>query len=179
MKNRIKKIGIWLVMSQFIFTAGCKKYDEGPAFSLQSKKARIEGSWNVASYTENGVDGLKYEEEETIICKSGKELKAIISGTMQMKLTFEKDGDFEFVTEYSWTEPDFLATYYNCVLKYITEKETETYGGEWDFSSDKEKLILSYKDGYTETWDIVELKNNEIKLKSIEDGVRYELTLRK
>ena len=36
--------------------SSCKKYDEGPAFSLRSRTARVENTWKVASYTINGVD---------------------------------------------------------------------------------------------------------------------------
>ena len=35
---------------------GCKKYEDGPAFSLRSKTARVANTWIVESYTINGVD---------------------------------------------------------------------------------------------------------------------------
>lgn len=35
---------------------GCKKYAEGPAFTLLSKKARAANTWKVDKYYENGVD---------------------------------------------------------------------------------------------------------------------------
>jgi len=34
----------------------CKKYSEGPAFTLLSKKARAANTWSVNKYYENGVD---------------------------------------------------------------------------------------------------------------------------
>lgn len=34
----------------------CKKYEEGPAFSLRSKTARVANTWKVESYTINGTD---------------------------------------------------------------------------------------------------------------------------
>ncbi|MCB0395212.1 MAG: hypothetical protein KDD36_01080 [Flavobacteriales bacterium] len=34
----------------------CKKYEEGPAFSLRSAKARLSGDWKVASFSIDGVD---------------------------------------------------------------------------------------------------------------------------
>ena len=38
--------------------SSCKKYEEGPAFSLRGKKERVSNDWKVAAYTENGVDKL-------------------------------------------------------------------------------------------------------------------------
>lgn len=34
----------------------CKKYEDGPAFSLRSKTARVANTWKVESYTINGTD---------------------------------------------------------------------------------------------------------------------------
>lgn len=34
----------------------CKKYEEGPAFSLRSKTARVANTWKLESYSINGVD---------------------------------------------------------------------------------------------------------------------------
>ena len=55
----MKKIGILsiaaLLMGGIALTS-CKKYEEGPALSLLTKKARVAGTWEVESYWENGVD---------------------------------------------------------------------------------------------------------------------------
>ncbi len=34
----------------------CKKYEEGPAFSLLTKKSRVSNTWELDKYYENGVD---------------------------------------------------------------------------------------------------------------------------
>ena len=52
----------------------CSKYEEGPSFSLRTKKSRIVGEWEVVrvgneTYPQNGYS---------------------------LEMTFEKDGDFEF-----------------------------------------------------------------------------------
>lgn len=52
----MKKIGIILsIVAGFaiLFTA-CGKYEEGPAFSLKTKKARIVGTWGIKEITVNG-----------------------------------------------------------------------------------------------------------------------------
>lgn len=40
-----------------ITLTGCKKYEDGPAFSLNTKKARITNQWNL---TEKIIDGVQY-----------------------------------------------------------------------------------------------------------------------
>ncbi len=39
-----------------VIAIGCKKYEEGPIFSLRSKKERLANTWKVAQWLENGVD---------------------------------------------------------------------------------------------------------------------------
>lgn len=57
---------------------GCKKYEEGPGLSFRSKLARVSNTWEVESYTINGMDNtstlknLNYTE------------------------TYEKDGSFSY-----------------------------------------------------------------------------------
>lgn len=46
---------IILIGFSFFFTE-CKKYPEGPSFSLRSKKERIANNWKVQKYLENDVD---------------------------------------------------------------------------------------------------------------------------
>ena len=51
--NRLLKI---LLFTIFISFVSCKKYENGPAFSLMSKKARIANIWKVDTYILNGKD---------------------------------------------------------------------------------------------------------------------------
>lgn len=43
-------------MLAVIVLSACNKYEDGPKFSLMSKKARLTGEWVVEQYTVNGVD---------------------------------------------------------------------------------------------------------------------------
>lgn len=55
----MKKIAILSVAALLfggIALTSCKKYEEGPALSLMTKKSRVAGTWEVESYWENGVD---------------------------------------------------------------------------------------------------------------------------
>lgn len=39
-----------------LFFISCGKYEDGPGISLRSKASRIDGSWKVEKYTEDGAD---------------------------------------------------------------------------------------------------------------------------
>jgi hypothetical protein len=49
------RIPVLFLMFILVLTA-CKKYEEGPAFSLLSKRSRLVNTWTVDQYLENGVD---------------------------------------------------------------------------------------------------------------------------
>lgn len=55
--------------------SSCKKYDDGPAFSLKTKTARLTGEWEVVEVENQAPNG-------------------------KMTMEFDKDGDFTF--EYSY-----------------------------------------------------------------------------
>ena len=54
----MKKISIvlmFMAVVAFVFV-GCKKYDDGPAFSLASKKGRVVNVWKIEKMMYEGVD---------------------------------------------------------------------------------------------------------------------------
>ena len=65
-----------LVVSFSIILTSCKKYPDGPAFSLLSRKARLANTWHIGSYSENGVDKTTdfknaYQSAKIVIDKEG------------------------------------------------------------------------------------------------------------
>lgn len=55
MKKNIFKSAAILLLSIFVLSA-CGKYEDGPKFTLLTKKARLSGEWVVESVTYNSVD---------------------------------------------------------------------------------------------------------------------------
>lgn len=53
--NSIKNLILLFALISLIFT-GCKKYEEGPAFSIRTKTERVANTWKLISYTLNGTD---------------------------------------------------------------------------------------------------------------------------
>lgn len=54
MKSFIRTAAFLLLAVSAIAVASCGKYEEGPGFSLLSKKARIVGEWSISNITVNG-----------------------------------------------------------------------------------------------------------------------------
>lgn len=48
--------GVIALFSIAVVTTSCNKYEDGPAFSLLTKKMRITGDWTLDSYTSDGQD---------------------------------------------------------------------------------------------------------------------------
>lgn len=55
MKNQIKSI-LPLCIAAVMFLASCGKYEDGPNFSLRSKKSRLVNTWVIDKAFRDGVD---------------------------------------------------------------------------------------------------------------------------
>ncbi len=75
---------------------------------------------------------------------------------------------------------DWITSYENCFPYYTSINNTESGKGTWEFDSDKENIVMTYKnETYKETWEIIELREKQMKLEMIEAGDKYEMTLEK
>ena len=77
MKNSIR-VSLAAMVLVALTLSSCGKYDEGPAISLRSKKARISNTWMVEKYMENGVD----------------QTQAFNSSIANYQMTMDKDGSY-------------------------------------------------------------------------------------
>ncbi len=78
MKITTTLLGISL-FSTLLFFGACSKYEDGPAISLQTKKARISRAWTVEKY----IDGDDSE---------------VTPGTNDDVLTFYKEGTYSYTS---------------------------------------------------------------------------------
>lgn len=112
-----------VVAATALLFSSCGKYEEGPSFSLLTKKARIAGEWTV---TEMTVDGEVQDMEGT-----------------SMVYTLEKDGtgsakvtwggfSFEFVAEWEFDE-----------AKENLRVRTKDENDEWDEWAESEIIRLT------------------------------------
>lgn len=155
--NLFKKTAIFLVVALFAFTS-CK-YEEGPAVSLLSKKARLSGEWT--------VDKVMYDGEEL----TGDEMKMYEAQTV----TFEKDGTGNIHT-------DAYSMDYNGTTVDIPESDMSL---EWEFNDDKTKLKVRTKMEDSEEWsdwsesEILKLENKEAWFVATQDDVTVETHYKK
>ena len=74
MKTALKYLLLFSVTSTLFI--GCKKYPDGPAFSLLSRSARMANTWHIDTYYENNVDKTSdfknaFQNAQLIINKNG------------------------------------------------------------------------------------------------------------
>lgn len=81
----MKKIVYFLIIS-LITLSSCKKYEEGPAFSLRTKKARLSNAW----LTEKTIDS---NGNEKVFCDKDRDALTTV---------FFKDGRYSFRYETSF-----------------------------------------------------------------------------
>jgi hypothetical protein len=56
----LKQITFFFIAIVFITITACKKYPDGPRFSLYTKQQRLCNGWDVFSFTVNGYDSTAY-----------------------------------------------------------------------------------------------------------------------
>jgi hypothetical protein len=120
MKNKKKLVYASLVGVTALSVSSCGKYEDGPNFSLLTKKSRVAGDWDVKSV--------------------GSQL---VGADYGLTMTFDKDGSMKY--------------------SYTYGTSSTSYTGSWDFSSDKENLVISI-DGGIDTLEIKRLTNKEMWL---------------
>ena len=114
--------------------AGCGKYEDGPNFSLLTKKQRLTGDWEMTKW-------VPYTGSNTI------------GDGMEVEMEFDEDGDFNLKIKSTYTD--------NYGYSY-TYSYSE--GGDWEFSSDKEEVELDFdNEGDDWEIEITRLTNKEFE----------------
>jgi hypothetical protein len=109
----MKKKILLPILALLFLVASCGKYEEGPSFSLRTKKARVTGTWNIEKIIVNG------EEQPTTFNEGG----------FQFSLD---DIDIELNKDNSAT-----------ITIPVPFIGSVTDDGEWDFSNNKENIKIS------------------------------------
>jgi hypothetical protein len=145
MKKPILRLTMFLVIVAIVFT-GCKKYEEGPSFTLLSKKARMANDWKITKVTRNGSD-VTSSYSATVSSYSFK---------------IEKSGSYS-----STTSGSVLGTPYTSSESgnwaFSGDKESVTFTETSPGSS-------------SITFKIIELKNKEMILEEIDGSDTYRYT---
>lgn len=119
-------IFMFIAVSAMILSS-CGKYEEGPAFSLRTKTARITGEWQVEKVFENGneLTGEETEYYDAMTVKLDKDG----TGLMTVNLSFE-GMDFSFSEQLEWQFSDDKTE-----LEVRTKDSEEDMWSEWTSST--------------------------------------------
>jgi len=89
-KSNTKTIIFSGLLSVLVVLPSCSKYEDGPAVSLRSKKARVANTWDVESATRNGEDVTSDYDE--FILKTTKDGDAELAALYSVgSFTYEYD----------------------------------------------------------------------------------------
>jgi hypothetical protein len=90
----------------------CSKYEDGPAFSLRTKKGRLVGTWEVVKV-------------------NGQNISSYSGYNVDMEWEFESDGDFKVKQTISYSN----GGYGNNSYSYSSS-------GEWEWENNKEEIEI-------------------------------------
>ena len=156
------------------FWQSCKKGPEDPFFSIHSRLARVTGDWNVTKYTVNDKDSLRVVppgDSVTFIGACGEETdKTVIN--YKMVWSFDKNGNYQAkVTADTSVIFDILNNTPICTdstrkdsITLITVKQWNFTSGVGDLKNKEQLYIVDPETKDVFLYDIIELRNNEMKL---------------
>lgn len=153
------------------FFSSCKKYEEGPLISFRTKQHRIEGKWQLTSLIKGReLIGTWLSTFHLVQCTSGfvipsEDLYQRESETWE----FTKD-KINISTVWVYKDIDEAYSRKECEVFYLAEyKRTSSSSDTWEFDNKKENVIITDFSG-EKSYEIIELKEKEMKLKLTEKG---------
>jgi hypothetical protein len=123
------------VLAGSVFT-GCKKYEDGPALSLRTKKARVSNTWRIEQVFETASGGSKVDKTDDYR-----------TYYVNYVMNITKEGNYTI-------------SYRPLNISDYNE------AGAWEFGADKNNLIFINSNGNSSTignvWEIHRLKEKEL-----------------
>ena len=134
MNTKAIKIGL-ASLGMIALLSACGKYEEGPGFTLLSKKARLTGEWDAKEYVD--ADGTVYADNDDTTIEFVKDGKMIIrDGGTSTEGTWEFVSDKEKIrTSYSISILGLTQTFTNeTTILRLTNKELWTKDADGDIT---------------------------------------------
>lgn len=117
MKTKIiNLVSVAFIIATVLSFTGCKKYDEGPAFSLSSKKVRVAGTWKFKSFIDNGNDDTQYFIDSQWEFQKDGDFKDIENGNVYL-------GSWEFASDKEAIDLTYDGDTYRWNITRLTNKE--------------------------------------------------------
>ncbi|HIA05317.1 MAG TPA: hypothetical protein EYN71_01140 [Flavobacteriales bacterium] len=170
MKRNLLSVLSFFVITVLIFS--CKKYEEGPSFTLLTKKQRLAGEWNLKSIDDDQTLSISsYGDSVYTNCGTYVPFQNTTDYTYYI-LEFEKDGDVEWNYALSTSMVDYWSTQSSCTAIYNVSTQSGVTKGDWDWEDKKEDIEITLNNIRVE-YEILKLTKEELKLETI-TGVVWE-----
>jgi hypothetical protein len=167
-----------LFTSALLFFNSCRKYEDGPGISFRSADERVSGDWKIEEYTIDGEDQKYWKFSSYLTCTDGYNIfydEYDIVDNWEWNMTYSG----------SWTQTE-TGTYRTinstlsfdlCDDLYDYDSYTDKTTGTWKLNSDKTKIDISYTGSSgVESYNIIELRENRMKLEGRVDGELVKIT---
>ena len=138
----------------------CKKYDDGPAFSLRSKKARLTGDWELVKI--NGQTPEQYNSDSNTTYSN-----------YDLEIEFESDGDLTYSINKSYT--NYYGSYYGNYS--YNGSNSYSLNGEWEWEDDKEAIEITINSPFGNLvieGEITKLTNKELEFEVDGEELEFE-----
>ncbi|MEO1435476.1 MAG: hypothetical protein AAFV80_08060 [Bacteroidota bacterium] len=134
-----RKWALGFAFLMILSMSACKKYEDGPWFTLRGKKARVVNSWDYQLVLRNGLDVTDGLPDPASIDYSAS------------KIGFNDENRFTTVIQYSDS----------------TAIPNTRFDGTWAFDENEENIILIYDQPApmeldSQVWRITKLRENEL-----------------
>ncbi len=170
-KRHLSLVLLGMIIVLPFFTTSCfKKGEEDPFFSMYTRKARIVGTWEIASLnsdikrtyqndietqTITIVNGLSWEQEIKILESDSVRLLEGNVITGRNTVVFEKNGSFKEIWEYQYTVEKPIGD--DAGILYTQFRISEETRGTWNWLNNiddyknKERIAIVIEDHKTTT----------------------------
>ena len=100
MKNIIISLKI-IIVFLLIFTTSCSKYEEGPFFSLQTKKERLVKTWELTEIIDNGGTWNNFSPVTLLFNEDGTGARDYLATESSIEWKFDKNKENLLIKENS------------------------------------------------------------------------------
>lgn len=165
----MKKLLIILTILTFgLNLQSCKKYEEGPSFSLKTKKKRLVGEWKLESFNDlNEIVVNEYTLTDEFGDCGVHTVHEIIRKYQNVIWDIETDNDvkvrhtyvrLQFSHGLSFNTPECEIVY--TTLDSVDQSESKT----WEFHNKKSELLIVEPGVSSDEYQIIRLADDELKL---------------
>lgn len=127
----------------------------------KTKSELIQRKWKATKYTIDGLNIVKSEIYDYLICSSGDAVYYTDKINSDIYYTF-KTTTYEAEVSYTTELIDYDFSYDYCDAYYDYDNETYLTSQSWKLSIDETKLILTNDDNTTSTFDVLLLDKTNL-----------------